>query len=379
MTGDSCRPEPVGSPSASRFFVCLAYTTLAEPSIRHAVNASSAFKSNMSSVIRNMQAKIVGAGADGFWKSMPWLFLLLGLSFLDVAHFGIDATTQRSWHGFLIGVGSLTLSAGVFSVLLKSFQYIKLFRDELLSLFAEDAFRQRLEAVVRPSPASTSELRALVEPLVERFAKSHRAELSVGAVEHLRQLFSTFETDGYYRTFTRTIKIRAYDHVSRALQIDDDVFIDLVPSNPNRTVIYRSKVTSVDSNFEQGKLDVNGRDRSNLIKVEGHTIQCNLDLVGESSYKLRRRYTRTIDLSTDPYINLRITRPALELRLEVENQLPSLLNVIVRGVGFDTLREDLDFAVESPATESNGIKTTKLSKQSLTLPDEGYFIIFGVK
>lgn len=310
---------------------------------------------------------------------MPWLFLLLGLSFLAVAHFGIDATTQRSWHGFLIGVGSLTLSAGVFSVLLKSFQYIKLFRDELLSLFAEDAFRQRLEAVVRPSPASTSELRALVEPLVERFAKSHRAELSVGAVEHLRQLFSTFETDGYYRTFTRTIKIRAYDHVSRALQIDDDVFIDLVPSNPNRPVIYRSKVTSVDSNFEQGKLDVNGRDRSNLIKVEGHTIQCNLDLVGESSYKLRRRYTRTIDLSTDPYINLRITRPALELRLEVENQLPSLLNVIVRGVGFDTLREDLDFAVESPATESNGIKTTKLSKQSLTLPDEGYFIIFGVK
>jgi hypothetical protein len=335
----------------------------------------------MFKTVKRLQSRLVGAGADGFWKAAPWVFLFLGLALFGVAHFFVDAKIDPSWNSFFLGVGSLLISAGVFAVLLKSFQYIKVFRDELLQVFADESFQQRLESIVRPTPSSVVELRGLVEPLVERFAKNRTASLSTGAIIELRQLLDIFDQDGFYRHFSRTIKILSYDATSRNLKIDDELFIELVPVDPASEISHRSSVTSQDSTFSNGTLEVNGQDYSNKIKVDGHTVVYELQLAGLPSYRIRRQYRKTLDLKSDPYLNLRLTRPALNVDLRVENVVPSAINVIVRGVGFDTLNPSAKYDVTT-SEKCDGAKVvqlTRLNKQSLTLPDNGYFVIFGVR
>lgn len=334
----------------------------------------------MSEIAKRMADKLVGAGTDAFWKAMPWIFLFIGVGLLAIAFFVLDSSTQPSWHGFTVGVASLILSAGVFAVLLKSYQYIQLFHDELLKIFSHDSFRRQLESVVRPTPTTTSELRSLVEPLVERYAAAQRKELSSGALQHLRHVLDIFEADGFYQTFKRTIRVKSYDQINKKLQIEDEFHIEVIPKNSQEPVLYRSEITSADSAFEHGTLTVNGKDRKDGIQVEKHTIRCNLDLLGSDRYILLRTYSRTLDLRVDPYINLRLTRAAIQLHVKVESHFLEDLNIIVRGIGFDTKKEanNFDVRVEERNNAGAKVQTINLSKISLTLPDEGYLIIFGV-
>jgi hypothetical protein len=327
-----------------------------------------------------MANKLTEAGTDAFWKAMPWIFLVLGICLLAVAFFAIDRISDPSWHGFLVGVASLILSAGVFAVLLKSYQYIQIFNEELLKVFSQQAFRQQLESVVRPTPSTAAELRSMIEPLVERYAAEKQKDLADGALKHLRHVIDAFESDGLYRTSKRTIHLKSYDSTAKKLKIEEEFHVEVVPKSAHVPVRYRSTIRSANSSFEHGTLLVNGKTHKDSIKVEGHTIRCNLDLVGSDNYMLLRTYNRTLDLRVDPYMNLRFSRPVRQLYVKVINEFPDDLNIIVQGVGFDGEKEGDAFSVSRSVVNRAGGRSEiiELSKSSLTLNDEGYLIIFGV-
>lgn len=325
----------------------------------------------------------LGAAADGFWKVAPWAFLFAGVICLALAHFLISPTNQSAWHGFLVSLGSLMLSAGVFSIVLKSFQYIKVFREELLKLFQEEDFERILRKVIFAESSDEASVRRLIEPLMREYVSAHNPQLVDGALAELDHLLQVCVADAHFRHFKRTIRLTKYDPGLRKLDIDDELFIELVPTDNGKNVVYESTITSEGSKFTRGTLKVNGIDVSSKINVNDHTVGYRLELHGSKSYTIARRYHKSIDLRRDPYVHLRLTRSTLNLALNVENCVADQVKVIVRASGFDpsfkVSRWQLNETSESDSTGRLSSQTIEMTKDSLTLPNQGYVMFFGTQ
>lgn len=324
--------------------------------------------------------KIASAGGRAFWIGLPWIFLLVGVILLVLANYHVDESLNKKLHSLLNSLGTSVLAAGVFAVLLKSLQYIGLFRDELVLALKDEDFKELARSALHSPPSTLVELKAYFEPQLERFSNKNVLPLSEGLTLEHRRVLNVFSIDGYYRNFSRTIRITSFDSVNKILEIDDDFFLELIPMRQSETINYKSIVNSKNSNFGSGFLEINGRDMSDLVVVDQHSVSYSVPLSGSSSYKIKRRYHKTIDLRCDPYLNLRLTRPAVYLNVEIENHCPKDIFVIARGVGFNPDDSEAKYSINEYHRTMAGkkIKTMKLVKESLTMQEDGYFVVFGI-
>lgn len=340
--------------------------------------ANHSWRTNMHAVLGRLFNRLTDAGGDAFWKALPWIFFGAGFVVLAVAYLLLDPVEHSALRGLSITLGTTMLSAGVFAAVLKSFQYIRIFQDELLKSFQTPEFTQALSAVVRPTSKNFVELQGFVQPLVARYVSERFHDLGSHTADQMRRMLVYFDANAFNRSFQRTLHIRSYDSKTHELIVDDDAITEMIPLSKDSVARYFSSLTSDGSTFSHGSLHVNNVDYSQSIQVKGSTILCDLPLSGESIYRIRRTYRKTINVVADPYISHRMSKLTLDLNVQIENHVPHQISLVVLGAGFDSADKSLRFevATKNPTTQ---IAVTRVSKRSLTLPDQGYFIVFGVK
>lgn len=319
-------------------------------------------------------------GADGFWKFAPWLFFLLGLVLIAVAYFAIDVKTHESWHAFIISAGSLLLSAGVFAILLKSFQYIQVFREELFKIFEDEKFEFLLRKIMHGEHADDDARLRAFEHATNQYLSNKPEPLRKQLADALIGSLKWADCDGYYRAFVRTIRIKGYDSENQQINLEDEVFVELIPKDTTAKIRYAASVAKTAGDIN-GQLVVNGVDLSKEMKVEGGNIQYELMLEGSESYRIDRKYNKTYRLSMDPYMHLRLARHALTLRLKIENDVADKIEVIVKPCGFDPSPKAGGWRIEETnISDTQGLKVSILAtKTSLTFPEDGYIIILYEK
>ncbi len=322
---------------------------------------------------------LIASGVEGFWKLLPWIFLALGVGAIMIASFFIDRKEHESLHSFTISVGSLLLSAGVFAVLLKSFQYIKVFREELLKIFEDEKFEAVLRKVMYGDHADEhARLRAL-EHAAKQCLSQKSPPLYEQLVKALMHYVNAAGGDGYYRHFKRTINIVEYKSEDRELSIDDEVFIELIPREVSSKISYKASIQKT-SGDTRGELSVNGIDCSNEIKIENGSVKYHITLEGSASYKIDRKYQKIFRLPMEPYMHLRLTRYAENLSLKIQNLVADKVGVLVKPCGFDPEISKWSVEESDVSIAKDGSKTKiTVNKPSLTLPNQGYIIVLYQK
>lgn len=317
-------------------------------------------------------------GVDGFWRLAPWIFLITGLAAVAIAHFWLSNTTHASWHNFLISVGSLLISAGVFSILLKSFQFIQVFRDELLQIFQDERFEDTLRRAMYGHEADNQSLLKAIR-LFANLYLDNRCPFGKDAAQLITQQIEDISKDAYYNNFNRTVRITAYDPQTKIIQLSDSVFIDIIPNNPDVKIDYSSSGSNV-AGIIDGELLINGTDHTHLLSIVGNSVSYSTVLENCGSYTVERRYQRQFRLPDDPYMHMRLTRSTLNLGIKIENDVADRIYASIKPNGFNQHTPSSRWAIEEKDV-SIGKNGSKLSisarKLSLTLTGQGYMIILS--
>jgi len=339
------------------------------------------FYSEKIAIAKRTLNRLASGGGKGFWSAAPWVFLVIGIAVLAIAHLAVSSIELPGWHGFLISVGSLLLSAGVFSILLKSVQYLDIFRDELLKIFDTPAFESVLRRVIWSDDTHDDKLLATCKDLVSKYLITKPKQLRAPLIASLVKLLERANCASYNRHFRRTIRITAFDPNLRVIKLEDEVFIELIPKTPDESIRYIAKATrptpgSPQSTETIGSLVVNGQDYSDKIQYGDQSVGYDFILVGNGSYSIDRRYEKQFRLPDDPYIHLRLTRHTLNLRLKVENMVADKIGAVLTPSGFDPDAPETKWTVvEKELVRGVRNVTIEMSKETLTFPNEGYMLV----
>ena len=356
--------------------------------------------------LKNVGGKFFGGISPGFLMLAPWLFFVFGVLLIGIAYFLVDDTVSGSWHRFLISVGSLLLSAGVFAVLLKSVQFLQVFREELFvvfadskfetvirkcmsglrselsSVFAEPQFQAALQKAVHVDEADNDALLRLNRESASQFLRNKASDdFAAPVADALSRLLQDASADAHYRHFNRTIRINDFDKTTKELQLEDEVFIELVPRERSARIPYASTVNGM-AGQAKGRLTVNGQNRTADIVMDSNSARYSLQLQGERAYRIERKYEKRFRLPDDPYVHLRLTRYTFSLQLRIENYVADKVGVIVKPNGFDPDREVSGWLVTEEPLGNQDDKSQLLIrayKSSLTFPNQGYIIVLYEK
>ena len=77
---------------------------------------------------------------DGLLRSLPWVLTVLGALFILAGYLFVDPTKHKTLQAVLTGFGQAVLVGGVFGAVLKSFQFMGVFRDALFDIIFESRF-----------------------------------------------------------------------------------------------------------------------------------------------------------------------------------------------------------------------------------------------
>lgn len=334
----------------------------------------------MNSSLGSMGRKIMSGGVEGLWKFALWLFLSFGLFLIAVAYFAIDIKTHESWHTFIKYVGSLFLSAGVFAILLKSFQYLQVFREELFKVFEDEKFESLLRKIIHGEHADDGVRLRAFQHATGQYLSNKPEPLRKGLRDAITEFLEGANCDGYYRNFVRTIRISKYNPADQQINLEDEVFIELVPKDTMTKVCYGASLEKASGSIEV-QLEVNGKDFSSEVKIGDDNLRYELILEGDESYKIDRKYSRTFQLHADPYMHLRLSRHTLSFKLKIENHVPEKIRVVAKPCGFAPSPEAGGWTTRPTEGKGSGgaqgskVSTIAATKSSLTFPEQGYIII----
>lgn len=160
-------------------------------------------------------------------KSFPWILIILGLLALLLSY-----KTEGDLARFLTISGTAILSGGVFSVTLKSFQFVGLFKEEITNVLKSDTYKSELISAI-----TSDDYKALIKEQIldsisnqdytdilceqinnavstERFRKSIKKDLSKIVTEH-----------SFISSLSRDSKTKLWKQI--AMEIHKDSFPNL--------------------------------------------------------------------------------------------------------------------------------------------------------
>lgn len=312
---------------------------------------------------------INGAARDSFMKLAPWIFFLLGLGLILVAHFSVTPENHPSWHNSLMSTGSLLLSAGVFSILLKSYQFINVFREELMEIFGDKAFSTLVQDAMHCQNVKVAAIPEVSEAVIDRILSPHSPALAKEIAKKAGEACKNAVLDYYVSSHERKITVESYNANTREIEFKDDLDVTLVPMYKSDTITYPSSIAGDTKVFPQ-YLTVDGENKLDSIQQENGLNRYSLLLTGKGQYAIRRSYIRRYDLSKDPLLRIRFHRYNTRFDVKIENKIPGLIQIHIFPSGFSPNEWHFGDNAQNGGTG----RLISATKMGLTPPEHGYII-----
>lgn len=129
-----------------------------------------------------------------FKSSLPWIVLIIGLFAFGYATFGTFENEQ--WKIFWHGIGQAFIAGGIFSLLLKTFQLMGVFKDELIEVIYEGKFLR-----------NRKDLSEVWEKVSNVMFKNKFPKISKEITNDVRDIYFPTEQVLYYDNYKQVIEI----------------------------------------------------------------------------------------------------------------------------------------------------------------------------
>jgi hypothetical protein len=312
---------------------------------------------------------------NDFLRSLPW-WLTIGGLFLVGLEFVIDhrfvtlnfSEAINATLNFFASLGQPILIGGVFGSLLKTYQYLGIFKDAVKEVIFEKPW------------FDDKHLIDLWKKISNAIYKEKFPELASFLHKTILEKYFPTDKDFYYSEFEISFNFSWKDGNKKMLVREDTLEVKIKPFNKDTEIEYKYSFEHPEGSIEQKtsltieKFTINEKDYKDNYKLEpadGKFIaRYNICLKGAEEYTVCRKSTTEFSLDNEPYARYMSTNFIKWARVNVTTREDDLK---IKFLPLGTLEEF------QPVGHSNDTYPSNFSKEykHLMFPNQGFILVFS--
>lgn len=257
-----------------------------------------------------------------FQSALPWLMLILGLLCLTFGTF--NESENKKLLDFLKELGKAILIGGVFAVLLKSIQFMGVFKEALISIVYEAKFLE-----------NRKDLPTIWEKVSIVLFKNKFPKISEKVLNDVKETYFPTQEVIYYENAEHELKFNLIDD-SNVLKIILITNLDVVCENKVTKTYYEHGFSKDCKSYKLIKFKIDGNDVNKPEvfdkNINGQIYQITkAKLTGKDKYRITLHVERTINLDEDNLYKFSATK--IFNKLKVQIHFDSNLSFDFQGLG----------------------------------------------
>jgi len=234
-----------------------------------------------------------------FKISLPYILLVIGLISYSFSVFG---TFQNgNWQRFLEGIGKSILVSGIFAIVLKSIQFMGVFKDELSDIIYKQKYLD-----------NRKDIKEVWENVSKIIFKNKFPKISKSITGDIENIYFPTKHVLYYDEYKQTLEIELIDPVNEKIRVKQHSEYIVYPTSKNDKLNLKTQNTlrfnksKEEVGIKIQKFTVNGKDIEPVIdqKIEASCLRTwfTVVLTGEESYKFETIIEKEYSLKYDRII-----------------------------------------------------------------------------
>ncbi|WP_264550207.1 hypothetical protein [Flavobacterium sp. N2820] len=272
--------------------------------------------------------------SKGFQSALPWIVLLIGMISFLYGKFGNIENQQVS--AVFSDIGKVFLTGGIFGVLLKSMQFMGIFKEEIIKVIYEPKFLE-----------NRNDLPELWEKMSTVLFQNKFPNVSEKLLKDVRETYFPTKEITYYENSEHQIELRVIDKANKIIKITETATLDVVCENSKITTSYLFGHSTDDiSKFKLLKFTIDGsKPKNSVTKTEemyGEKFEVTTtELKGKERYAVEKASERTIDLKIDNIIGFDSKKILHKLKIQFHHDEDVEVELMKSGIlGNFTLKKE---------------------------------------
>jgi hypothetical protein len=244
---------------------------------------------------------------------IPVFALLIGLSLFIYGTFGSFESLQ--WKEFWAGLGKTLFASGIFALLLKTFQFMGVFKDELSKVVYDPKFL-----------AKRRDLPEIWEGVSKELFKNKFTGISKRLLKDVTEVYFPTDHSTYYDDLEQFISIRYIDEGK--VEVSYIVNLNIIcATNEKCTYEYSSTLTFKNDQSEV-EMIIKKVEVDNEAKTPIHSVLTNgnqvidsfkLHLSGKEKYKIKRDEIKKYFLDNDNIMYFRAAKITNNVKIDIQH------------------------------------------------------------
>ncbi len=300
---------------------------------------------------------------DSFKKGYYWILLIAGAIFVAMGKLTVVPLPQ-DWKDFFATLGTITLTSGIFTSLLKTVQYIGYIKEELAKIIYDVEYLKK-----------RNDLEDFWKKVNTLFFGEKFPEINEAIQNDIKQVFLPNRAERYYKNYHFEITIQRHEKNPDFIIVEQLVTVDIVTDNPEKTIKikfqnkqFREKHNEEDpTTFELLFWKVNSVNQDVVFTTDSPDItKYHIKLQGKKLYRLERKSKSVYSLKADPFKVFKANNYIIHT-MTVDMILPKDLTCDFQSVG--TLKK-------FTAIETSANNHIKMHYDGLIYSNQGFRIFF---
>jgi len=296
----------------------------------------------------------------GFQSALPWIVLFTGSFLFFYGKLGTFKTTQLSF--IYSDMGKVLLTGGIFGVLLKSMQFMGVFKEEIIKVIYEPKFL-----------ANRNDLAEMWEKMSTVLFNNKFPNISEQLLKDVRETYFPTKEIIYYGSTEHQIEIRIADRANQIVKITETATLDVICGNSKiKTDYLFGHSKDDDSDFKLLKFNIDDEEPKNMITVDTEIDNTmfevtTTELSGKEKYSVEKISERTFDLKKDNLIGYDSKKILHTLKIQFHHDVDIEIELIKSGIlgNFQLKKQNKTFK--------------EYQYDGIVYPEQGYNVVIKIK
>jgi len=295
-----------------------------------------------------------------FQNALPWIILIIGgLCGIYSIFF---APIENNWSKLSSLIASSFLAGGVFAVILKSMQFMGIFKDELVKVIYEPKFLQNRHDLVE-----------LWEKISKVLFQEKFSNISKKVLKDVNEIYLPTKEVSYYENAEHNMEFKIIDKANKIIEIIDTTTLDIISESKSAKTKYEfgiSKDPNMDFKLISLVIDGNSNCKTTTVTKQFNetTFETKIvNLSGKDKYRVERKMSFRFDLKEDPICSFHAKK--LFNKLKIQLHFENGINIQFRKSG--TLSHFIQ-----KKKQNNYIE---YYNDGLVYKEQGYFLVLDIK
>jgi len=297
----------------------------------------------------------------GLKSSVPYLVLLFGLlAFL----YGTFGTFQSSeWKDFWSGLGKTMVASGVFALLLKTIQFMGVFKEELTKIIFEPRYLN-----------NRNDLPTYWEKVTTELVKNKFPSISKKLMRDITESYLPTKHSIYYDDFDLFINLKSFN--KGIAEFENSLSLNIICNDGkekceyrfNHFMPYKEDEGEVFFELDYLKVDDAAEKPKKTVSKENKVVINSflLELTGKDRYKIERKEIKRYNLIDDNIYNYTANKIIHNFKVAIQH--PTNISVELKKCG--TI---CDFSLKKV---TNQFKEYKY--EGIVYPQQGFIVFFKI-